>query len=57
MRNKDEILGQLELAYTTTRNLDERMIINSNLLLEVLVDVRDVLRWLFEEVRELNKKW
>ena len=57
MRNKDEILGQLELAYTTTRNLDERMIINSNLLLEVLVDVRDVLRWLFEELRELNKKW
>ena len=57
MRNKEDILDQLSRSNDYLKEPQARLNYSLVAAVEILVDVRDVLRWLFEELRELNKKW
>ena len=57
MKTKDELLEFLRDSYYTSSLLAERQLMSLNVCLEVLIDIRDLLKDLDSEIQKLNAKW
>lgn len=50
MRSKDQILKHLEDTYKESPGSYDKLIISQNVLLEILVDIRDILQERLKEI-------